>query len=265
NPPARGRASLRSWVAAYNRKKARAKIIDAKPVHQRRPSGPSPEATKRMKPKMAARTTTPIAAMASRTAVDSVGNRGPRGAGGGVGSMHSALDRLPALRAELHVTGHVVSVRALQRLRRSAFPAELEPRRNRLAALDARLAPRRDRRVGSAIPAELRRRRVHRAAFRARPLLLLLLLLLRRLGDHPAHLGAHRIAHPDPRAEPDARAGAARRVRGRGFHGVREGELLVRRRVGPAEDLGGGHLLEGFLDRVWQGDVHPADLEDLNA
>src|SRR5947209_15293181 len=156
-----------------------------------------------MKPKIEARTTTPIAAIASRTVVDSVGKRGPGAAGAGVGSMDSALDRLPALRAELHVAGHVMSVRTLQRLRRSAFPAELEPRRNRLAALDARLAPCRHRRVGSAIPAELRRRRVHRAAFRARPLLLL--LLLRRLGDHPAHLGAHGIAHADPRGEPDAR------------------------------------------------------------
>src|SRR5256885_10064130 len=156
----------------------------------------------RMKPKIEARTTTPIAAIARRTVVDSVGMRGPGAAGAGVGSMDSALDRLPALRAELHVAGHVVSVRALQRLRRSAFPAELEPRRNRLAALDARLASRRDRRVGSAVPAELRRRWVHRAALRARPLLLL--LLLRRLGDHAAPLGAHPLtqSHPPPVPEP---------------------------------------------------------------
>src|SRR5437867_11609729 len=188
-----------------------------------------------MKPKIEARTTTPIAAIASRTVVDSVGIRGPRAAGAGVGSMGSGRDRLPALRAELHVAGHVVSVRALQRLCRSAFPAELEPRRNRLAALDARLAPRRDRRIGSAVPAELRRRRVHRAALRARPLLLL--LLLRRLGDHPAHLGTHRVSHADPRAEPDARARAAGGIRSRALDGVREGELLVGCRVGPAEDL----------------------------
>src|SRR5438309_1287453 len=163
-----------------------------------------------MKPKIEARTTTPIAAIASRTVVDSVGKRGPGAAGAGVGSMDSALDRLPALRAELHVAGDLVTVGASQGLGSAAFPAELEPRRNRLATFDARLAPRRDRRVGTAVPAELRRCRVHRAALRARPLLLL--LLLRRLGDHPAHLGAHRVSHADPRAEPDARARAAERA-----------------------------------------------------
>src|SRR5256885_7028874 len=126
----------------------------------------------RMKPKIEARTTTPIAAIASRTVVDSVGMRGPGAAGAGVGSMDSALDRLPALRAELHVAGHVMSVRTLQRLRRSAFPAELEPRRDRLAALDALLAPCRHRRVGPAGPAELRRRPVARSAPPARPLFL---------------------------------------------------------------------------------------------
>src|SRR5437660_5550693 len=200
-----------------------------------------------MKPKIEARTTTPIAAIASRTVVDSVGKRGPGAAGAGVGSMDSALDWLPALRAELHVAGDLVTVGASQGLGSAAFPAELEPRRNRLATFDARLAPRRDRRVAPAVPAELRRRRVHRAALRARPLLLL--LLLRLLGDHPAHLGAHRVSHADPRAEPDARARAAGGIRSPALHGVREGELLVGCRVGPAEDLGGGHLLERFLDR----------------
>src|SRR2546425_4395809 len=141
-----------------------------------------------MKPKIEARTTTPIAAIASRTVVDSVGMRGPGAAGAGVGSMDSALDRLPALRAELHVAGHVMSVRTLQRLRRSAFPAELEPRRNRLAALDARLAPRRDCGVGPAVPAARRRRRVHRTALRASPLLRP--LWLRGPGGKTAHLVA---------------------------------------------------------------------------
>src|SRR2546421_144400 len=109
--------------------------MDARPVHQSRSSTRSPAATNRMKPKIEARTTTPIAAMANRTVVDNVGKRGPRAGGAGVGSMDSALDRLPALRAELHVTGHVVSVGTFQGLRRAAFPAELAPRRDRLTAL----------------------------------------------------------------------------------------------------------------------------------
>jgi len=89
-----------------------AKIIDARPVHQSRSSIRRPEATKRMKPKTAARTATPIAAIARRTVVDSFGNAGPLGAGIGAGSMRSALDRLAALRAEFHVPGHLVAVRA---------------------------------------------------------------------------------------------------------------------------------------------------------
>src|SRR5947208_16225050 len=100
-----------------------------------------------MKPKIEARTTTPIAAIASRTVVDSVGKRGPGAAGAGVGSMDSALDRLPALRAELHVAGDLVTVGASQGLGSAAFPAELEPRRNRLATFDARLRSE-ERRVG---------------------------------------------------------------------------------------------------------------------
>src|SRR3981081_1783274 len=113
--------------------------MDARPVHQSRSSTRSPEATNRMKPKIEARTTTPIAAMASRTVVDSVGKRGPRAGGGGGGYIDSALHRLPALRAELHVAGHVVSIGTFQGLRRAAFPAELESRRDRLAALHTRL------------------------------------------------------------------------------------------------------------------------------
>ena len=90
-------------------------------------------------------------------------------------------------------------------------------------------------------------------------------MLLRRLRDHAAHLGAHRIAHADARAEADAGPGGAGGIRGRGLHGVREGELLVGRGVRPPEDFRGGHLLEGFLDRVGQRDVEAADLEDLDA
>src|SRR3989442_411610 len=120
-----------------------------------------------MKAKIDARTTMPMAAIARRTVVDRFGTRGPRGAGPGVGSMDSALDGFPALRAELHVPGHVVTVWALPSLRRAAFPTELESRRDGLAALDARLAPRGHGRVGSAVPTELRRRRVHRAALRS--------------------------------------------------------------------------------------------------
>src|SRR5712691_9824283 len=112
-----------------------------------------------------------IAAIANMTVVDSFGTSGPAGGGARVGSMGSALDRLAALRTELHVARDLVAVRAAERLRRAAFPAELEAGRDGLAALDARLAARRDGRVGPAIPAELRRHRVHRAALRARHLL----------------------------------------------------------------------------------------------
>src|SRR5256884_9572724 len=94
-----------------------------------------------MKAKIEARTTMPMAAIARRTVVDRFGTRGPRGAGPGVGSMDSALDGFPALRAELHVPGHVVTVWALPGLRRAAFPADLKPRRDRLPPLVARLAP----------------------------------------------------------------------------------------------------------------------------
>src|SRR5437773_1052830 len=214
-----------------------------------------------MYPKIAARRMAPIAAIARRTVVDRLGNIGPRGAGAGGASMDSALDRLAALRAELHVAGDLVAVRAPERLRRTAFAAELQARRDGLAAFDARLTPGRDRRVGAAVPAELHVRGVHRAALRAGPHL----LLLRRLRDHAAHLGAHRIAHADARAEADAGPGGAGGIRGRGLHAVREGELLVGRGVRPPEDFRGGHLLEGFLDRVGQRDVQAADLEDLDA
>src|SRR5467141_1034977 len=123
-----------------------------------------------------------IAAIATRTVLESLGiavSLGGAITGGGC-SMGSGLDRLAALRAELHVAGDLVAVRARARLGCAAFAAELEARRDRLAALDARFAAGRDRRVGSAVPAELRRHGVHRAALRARPH-----LLLRRLRDHP--------------------------------------------------------------------------------
>src|SRR3989475_1231871 len=213
--------------------------------------------------KIATRTIVAIPPIARRTVVDSFGTVGPLGAGAGGCSMGSALDdRLAALRAELHVCWDVVAVRALQRLRRAALWTELLSRPDHLAALDARLAARGDRRVGSAVPAELRRHGVHRAAFRARPLLSLLLGLL---GDHPGHLRGHPVSEADPGAEAYARAGATRRVRRRGLHRVREGELLVRGRVRAAEHLGRGHLLEGFLDRFGQRDVQAADLDELDA
>src|SRR5881296_1469069 len=131
---------------------------------------------------------TPIAAIARRTVVDSFGTAGPLGGGAGGCSMGSALDnRLAALRAELHVAGDLVAVRAAERLRRAAFSAELQARRDRLAALDARLAARGDR----------------RATLRARPLLGLL------LGDHPRHLRGHPVPEADAGAESDPGAGAA--------------------------------------------------------
>src|SRR5256886_15607479 len=159
-------------------------------------------ATNRMKEKIDARTTMPMAAIARTTVVDRFGTRGPRGAGPGVGSMDSALDGFPALRAELHVPGHVVTVWALPSLRRAAFPTELESRRDGLAALDARLAPRGHGRVGSAVPTELRRRRVHRAALRAGTH-----LLLRRPGGHAGHPRAPPGGHPRSSAPPHARTG----------------------------------------------------------
>src|SRR2546430_7305251 len=161
-------------------------------------------ATNRMKEKIDARTTMPMAAIARTTVVDRFGTRGPRGAGPGVGSMDSALDGFPALRAELHVPGHVVTVWALPGLRRAAFPTELESRRDGLAALDARLAPRGHGRVGSAVPAEFRRRRVHRAALRAGTH-----LLLRRLGAHSGPLRAPRAAPSQFGDPPDAPTGPA--------------------------------------------------------
>src|SRR2546427_7544079 len=187
--------------------------------------------------KIATRTIVAIAPIARRTVVDSLGTVGPLGAGAGGCSMGSALDnRLAALRAELHVSGDIVAVRALQRLRRAALRTEFLSGPDHLAALDARLAARGDRRVGSAVPAELRRHGIHRAAFRARPLLGLL------LRDHAGHLRGHPVSEADARAEADTCAGAAGRVRGRGLHRVREGELLVRGRVRAAEHLGRRHL-----------------------
>src|SRR5439155_783298 len=188
-----------------------AKIIEARPVHQRRSSIRRPVARNRMYPKIAARRMAPIAAIARRTVVDRLGNIGPRGAGAGWASMDSALDRLAALGAELHVAGNLVAVRAPEGLGRPAFAAELQAGRDGLPAFDARLTPGRDRRVGAAVPAELHVRGVHRAALRAGPHL----LLLRRLRDHAAHLGAHRVPHADARTEADAGPGPPRRSRRR--------------------------------------------------
>src|SRR5256712_11169887 len=208
---------------------------------------------------MAARTMAEIAAIANMTVVDSFGTLGPAGGGARVGSMGSALDRFAALRAELHVARDLVAVRAPQELGRAAFPAELQAGRDGLAALHARLAARGHGRVGPAVPAELRRHGVHRAALRARLLLGLL------LGDHARDLRRHAVPEADAGPEADARAGAARRVRRGGFHRVREGELLVRGRVRAAEPLGRRHLLERLLDRLGQRDVQAADLDELDA
>src|SRR5437667_44935 len=173
--------------------------------------------------------------------------------------MESTLDnRLAALRAELHAAGNLVAVWALEDLGRAALGTEFLAGPDHLAALDARLAACRDRRGGSAVPTELRRYGVHRAAFRARPPLGLL------LGDHARHLRGPPAAEADAGAEADARAGAAGRVRRRGLHRIREGELLVRGRVRAAEHLRRRHLVERVLDRVRQRDVQPADLDDLD-
>src|SRR6266568_4535832 len=169
---------------------------------------------------MDARTIPPIAAIANRTLVESAMEGILPSVGAGAGCMRSALDRL--------------------------------------AALDAGLAPRGDRRVGAAVTAELRRHGVHRPALGARPR-----LLLRCLGDHAWHLRRHPVPEADAGAEADAGPRAAGRVRGRGLHRVREGELLVRLRVRAAEDLRRGHLVEGLLDRVRKRDVQAADLDNL--
>src|SRR6266568_2258156 len=208
--------------------------------------------------KIAARTTPPIAAIANRTLVESAMEGILPSVGAGAGCMRSALDRLAALRAELHVPRDLVAVRALPELGRAAFSAELQAGRDGLAALDAGLAPRGDRRVGAAVTAELRRHGVHRPALGARPR-----LLLRCLGDHAWHLRRHPVPEADAGAEADAGPRAAGRVRGRGLHRVREGELLVRLRVRAAEDLRRGHLVEGLLDRVRKRDVQAADLDNL--
>src|SRR3989442_1316221 len=213
--------------------------------------------------KIAPRTIVAIAPIARRTVVDSFGTVGPLGAGAGGCSMGSALDnRLAALRAELHVSGDIVAVRALQRLRRAALRTEFLSGPDHLAALDARLAARGDRRVGSAVPAEPPRHGVHRAAFRARPLLSLLLGLM---GVHPGHLRGHPVSEPDPSAEADARAGAAGRIRRGGLHRVRERELLVRGRGRAAEHLGRRHLLERVLNRIRERDAQSANLENLDS
>src|SRR6266508_2067377 len=101
-----------------------------------------------MNPKTLARTIVPMAPIAMRTVVDSLGTAGPPGAGAGTGSIGSALDRLAALRAELHVARDLVAIRTSEELRRAAFPAELQPRGHGLAALHARLAAGRGGRVG---------------------------------------------------------------------------------------------------------------------
>src|SRR5213594_181045 len=188
--------------------------------------------------KIATRTIVAIPPIARRTVVDSFGTVGPLGAGAGGCSMGSALDdRLAALRAELHAAGDLVAVRALEDLGCAALRTEFLPGPDHLSALDAWLAARGDCRVGTAVPAELRRHGVHRAALRARPLLGLL------LRDHARDLGRHAVPEADPGPEADARPGAARRVRRGSFHRVREGELLVRGRVRAAEHLGRRHFL----------------------
>src|SRR5437870_12547748 len=98
-------------------------------------------ATNRMKAKIEARTTMPMAAIARRTVVDRFGTRGPRGAGPGVGSVESALGGFAAVRAELHVPGSVVPVWALLSQRRAAFCRLLESGRHVLARPHPPLAP----------------------------------------------------------------------------------------------------------------------------
>src|SRR3990172_1711179 len=110
---------------------------------------------------MLARSAALIPAMPIRVIVDSLRLGIPPEAGAGAGSMGSALQRLAALRTELHVARGLVPVRTLDRLGRTALPAELEVRRDGLAALHARLAAHDDGRVAAALSAELLRDGVH--------------------------------------------------------------------------------------------------------
>src|SRR3990172_10018793 len=103
---------------------------------------------------MLARSTAGMAAMGKRRMEDSFRPRFGAGTGaGGSFCIGSALDRLAAFRAELHVPRGFVPVRTLDRLGRAAFAAELQAGRDGLAALHARLPAR--RRVRAAGPAEL--------------------------------------------------------------------------------------------------------------
>src|SRR3972149_2923162 len=163
-----------------------------------------------------------ITPIARRRTDDSLGLAiPPDGAGGTAESMTSPLDWLPALRAELHVARDLVTVRALDRLGRTALPAELEAGGQGLAALHARLPD--GRRVGPAVPAELRGHGGVLAALRTR-----LDLLLGRGGHRLGDLRGHPVPHPDPRAEAHAHAGAA-------AGGVRRGGLES---VGPPRPAG---------------------------
>src|SRR5437899_11713417 len=233
--------------------------MDASPVHQSCSSSRS-RATSRMYAKIATRTIVAIAPIARRTVVDSLGTVGPLACGARRWSIGSALlHTLAAPRAELHAAGDLVAVRALEDLGRAALRTEFLSGPDHLAALDARLAARRDRRVGSAVPAELRRHGVHRAAFRTRPPLGLL------LGDHPRHLRGHPVSEADAGAEADARARAAGRIRRGGLHRVGERELLVRAGVRAAEHLDRRHLLERARHDIRERDAQSANLEKLDS
>src|SRR5437867_10941801 len=94
--------------------------MDASPVHQSCSSSRS-RATSRMYAKIATRTIVPMAPIARRTVVDSLGTVGPLAGGGGGCCIGSALlQRLAALRAGLHAAGYLVAVRARARLTRAA-------------------------------------------------------------------------------------------------------------------------------------------------
>src|SRR5206468_4758508 len=98
--------------------------MDASPVHQSCSSSRS-RATSRMYAKIATRTIVPIAPIARRTVVDSLGTVGPLAGGAGGCSIGSALlHRLAALRAELHAAGVLVALGALDRLTGPPHQAE---------------------------------------------------------------------------------------------------------------------------------------------
>src|SRR3990170_8288673 len=230
-----------------------AKTNPTKPVHQSREVSVQ-GARNRMYPKITMKMIATARIIPIIAAVD-VFTGGAVGAGVATGSPGQ---RLPAAPAELQVPRVLGLARgAGDRLGRAALPAELQPRRDGLAALDARRAARLDGHVRPAHPAELLGRGLLGATLRAP--------LRRPLGGgrHLAHLARHGVPHADARAEAEARARPAARVRRRGLHRVREGVLLGARGGVPVQDPSRGCRRDGLLHLLRERDAQAADPRDL--